>query len=462
MQRRITPDNSTNPPSRRWPLALLVLVTLALGFGLGYLTGGERLLSRAGLHQVKSLLRLSGPQQNLEGQWSRIQTVDDNKGLSASQLKEKRRLLSLGYVGGAMPAPNDIGVTVWDSVRSSGQPRLYVSGHAPTALLMDAGGGILHRWRFRYPEAWRRESKEMVAQTGNDPTTGCWRRARLLPGGDLLAIFEGRELIKLDRESQLVWRYRAHCHHDLDVGADGNIYVLTREAGLVPAINAEHPVLVDYISVLDPDGQPLRRISILESFLHSDYASHLDKMARRGDIMHTNTLELLDGSLAHLAPQFAAGHVLISLRELNLVAIVDLEQEQVVWALSGLWVRQHEPNLTADGTMLVFDNLGHGGRSKAVEIDPFSQRIVWQFADSPGRPLFSPTCGAARRLPGGNTLVVESDAGRAFEVTGDGTIVWEYRNPERTGENNELIAAILDLEILPAETDLGWLDSPAQ
>jgi hypothetical protein len=32
-------------------------------------------------------------------------------------------------------------------------------------------------------------------------------------------------------------------------------------------------------------------------------------------------------------------------------------------------------------------------------------------------------------LPNGNTLICEGVFGRMFEVTGDGTVVWEYVNP---------------------------------
>jgi hypothetical protein len=36
-------------------------------------------------------------------------------------------------------------------------------------------------------------------------------------------------------------------------------------------------------------------------------------------------------------------------------------------------------------------------------------------------------------LPNGNTLVTEGPDGRLFEVTKEGTIVWEYIFPEFTG-----------------------------
>ena len=73
------------------------------------------------------------------------------------------------------------------------------------------------------------------------PATGCWRRARLLPGGDLLAIFEGHGLVKLDKRSRLIWSYAGKCHHDLDLDADGNINVLTREADVVHRLHPDDP-----------------------------------------------------------------------------------------------------------------------------------------------------------------------------------------------------------------------------
>ena len=33
-------------------------------------------------------------------------------------------------------------------------------------------------------------------------------------------------------------------------------------------------------------------------------------------------------------------------------------------------------------------------------------------------------------MPNGNTLITESDSGHVFEVTKDGSIVWEFYNPE--------------------------------
>ena len=95
--------------------------------------------------------------------------------------------------------------------------------------------------------------------------------------------------------------------------------------------------------------------------------------------------------------------------------------------------------------------------SKVVEIDPFTQEMVWAYEGIPENGFFSDVCGSCYRLLNGNTLVIESTAGRAFEVTPEKQIVWEYFNPERAGEDRSLVAMLLDCVRLPADFPLDWL-----
>ena len=379
--------------------------------------------------------------------------------LDAEQQAEIKRLQSIGYTGGSLPdRGSDTGTTVHLRGATAPNLRLYVSGHAPGADLIDPDGRVLHRWRCTYAEARAAGPAAPDAFLDDrEGVTACWRRARLLPDGDLLAVFEGHALVRLDRDSRPRWSYPGHCHHDLDVGPDGVIHVLTREARVVPRFHPRKPVLLDYITHLAPDGHELGRLDILACFENSPFASHLDNAGESGDIFHTNTIELLDGTHADRVPAFAAGNFLVSVRELGVVAVIDPAQEAVVWALSGLWLGQHQPTLLPDGNLLVFDNKGHDGRSKVVEIDPTTQRVVWEFADGPDTPFYSATCGTGQRLANGNTLITESDNGRVLEVTTDGAVVWEFRNPERTGENGGYIAAIMEMEALPDVAPPAWL-----
>jgi hypothetical protein len=117
--------------------------------------------------------------------------------------------------------------------------------------------------------------------------------------------------------------------------------------------------------------------------------------------------------------------------------------------------------------MLVFDN--YSARqprseksfvSRVVEFNPMTQEIFWEYAGSTGAPFHSSLMGAVHRLANGNTLIIESDFGRVFEVTPAKDIVWEYNNPYLSGPNNEYVAIIPDLIRLDPEFPLNNFVDP--
>jgi len=67
--------------------------------------------------------------------------------------------------------------------------------------------------------------------------------------------------------------------------------------------------------------------------------------------------------------------------------------------------------------------------SRVVEINPKTNAIEWEYKDDPPFAFFSSNQGGCQRLPNGNTLITDSDAGRIFEVAHEGEIVWEFVNP---------------------------------
>ena len=113
--------------------------------------------------------------------------------------------------------------------------------------------------------------------------------------------------------------------------------------GFAPSQPLEVPVIEDYIEILTPDGRPKDRFSILEAFHSSPYAFLLvspqqlpsDRQAKPDlllDMLHTNHIEIFDGSLADRSPIYAEGNVLISMRTINTIAIVDPRTRDVLWA----------------------------------------------------------------------------------------------------------------------------------
>jgi hypothetical protein len=87
-------------------------------------------------------------------------------------------------------------------------------------------------------------------------------------------------------------------------------------------------------------------------------------------------------------------------------------------------------------------------------MDPRTRRIVWEYRAPDPKAFYTQTRGANQRLANGNTLIAQSDAGRAFEVTPDGTIVWEFLNPNSSeGKRGGMVR----MRRIAPEVVQGWL-----
>ncbi len=346
----------------------------------------------------------------------------------------RARIGTLPYLRGYKAPPQESGVTVYD--RELAQPglNLYVSGGLPPIVLMDMEGKVLHTWSVDLDKLGR----------GNPIV----RRAHLFGNGDILVILEMTGLLKLDKNSRPLWFFPGKVHHDCDVAENGDIYVLTgREAQVnLEDMEIKGSIFDDCITILSPAGKEKKVISILEAFQNSDHRPVLQRMAIdnfKGDVFHTNTLELTDGSVAGKFPPSRKGCALISPRNLQTIAIIDLAEEKVTWALSGMWAYQHQPTILPNGNILLFDNLGEEGKSKVIEFNPCTQTTVWAYRGNDENGFRTEDMGSQQRLPNGNTLITESRDGRVFEVTRDKKIAWEFLNPQRHAE--DLIAAIYEM-----------------
>ncbi len=129
------------------------------------------------------------------------------------------------------------------------------------------------------------------------------------------------------------------------------------------------------------------------------------------------------------------GLVLMSLRVTSGIIAVRRDTGEVAWHIGAdVLAQQHSPELTPDGTVLAFDNgnIRKGvtsPHSRIVEVEPRTNRVVWQYVDPCAPSFFTPYMGGCQRLHNGNVLVCESAFGRLFEITPAGETVWEYVIP---------------------------------
>lgn len=379
--------------------------------------------------------------------WYKAKNTARDIKLSNDQKEAIKNVATLPYLTGYKGAREEVGVTIYDKVHANNGLNFVVSGGSPKAVLMDMKGTVLHEWHKDFDEIWPDPPEYAYAK---ETHREYWRRARLLDNCDILAVFEDHGLIKLDKDSNLIWAYQARCHHDLFVADNGNIYVLTRKINDKKKLNlatftTKVAILEDFVTILSPDGEELEKVSLLRSFQNSEYWPLLEDLKVQFNIFHSNTVRPVDPEIIKMYPMLEGGDVLVSFRDIHTIAVVDLDREKVIWALSGKWKYQHDSMFLKNGNVLLFDNRGNGGNSKVIEFDPLTQETVWVYEGSPKDTFFSKVIGATQRLPNGNTLIVESVFGRAFEVTPDNEIVWQYDSPVRSGENNELVATLFDV-----------------
>jgi hypothetical protein len=370
-----------------------------------------------------------------------------------------------------MPGGSGQGVPVDDPERTCDGFTLFTAADdGAWAKLLDMRGTVVHHWELPFSRAWTH------APHVKDPLPDeqiHWFRCHLYGNGDLLAIYHadgdtpyGYGLVKLDKDSKLLWAYANHVHHDLDVGEDGNIYTLAQQIVSEPPADLEFldpPYLTDSLVVLSPEGRELQNIPIAEAFANSPYAQTLvlgSKSANamnllgpggappgppipppgsprrpnsQNDFLHTNSVKVLSRALAAKFPLFKAGQVLLSVRNLHTVAILDRHTRSVAWAAQGLWRLQHDAEFLDNGHLLLFDNFGSRAETRILEYDPSTQAIPWAYTNEDSAPFRAFGRGIKQRLPNGNTFIVDPDNRRLFEVTRDKELVWETFCPSSPG-----------------------------
>lgn len=375
--------------------------------------------------------------------WSTVLLADQQ----ASQKPEDwdKRMEMLGSVpylalSETVVDENDTGVVFFNPELSYDGYNIYCDRWSGESILMDMAGRTVHRWRS-LPD-WGK---------------GCYHHVVMLGNGDIVVIVENRKLLRFDWNSELIWKKTLAAHHDLVSLPDGSFYVIIRH------IEAHRGLKTwfDAIVRLTADGDEMYRWSTFEhlrelrtaldtrwfmdTILDSIHAGRspegrtsegIEKAARRPrtqkvDYFHLNSLSLLPATeVGERDSRFRQGNLLICFRNVNQIAVLDQRTWRVLWAWGESELQwPHHPTMLKNGHILIFDNGVQRGYSRVVELDPTSETIVWEYTAERREDFFTSGGGSAQRLPNGNTLICETNSGRAFEVTEGGEVVWMWLNP---------------------------------
>lgn len=380
------------------------------------------------------------PKSHIENAWRQARSI------TASRTDSNSTIFLMGYrkydrEGVRLPKPGDIepGLTLLSSSWEGSD------GWNPELRLVNREGKTVHRWRINRSNLFqggiiqrRKSFKANVHGT------------YLLEDGNVVVNLEYVGMARLDACGDVVWTLKEGNHHSISRAGDGSFWV--PGVSSEPRSGSEHysdgfpglsgkKVWLDRILHVSEDGKILDEINVLDVIYENDLERYIPKAlggawasakSINPDITHLNDVEPLSSAQADEYPLFDAGDLLVSLRNLNLVFVLDPETMNVKWHSSDPYVNQHDPDFVGNGWIGVFDNnYGFkGGKlsdgSRIIFLNPRTDSIEVRFPTQYSEPFYTATQGKWQLLGNGNMLLSETTRGRAVEVSPDGKTVWEW------------------------------------
>lgn len=347
-------------------------------------------------------------------------------------------------------------------------------GWTPGVRLVDREGRVVHEWWVEPAEVFH----DSVHRRGTGLDEQDLHGTELLPGGDLVVNVEYAGTVRIDACSRVQWTLAEGSHHSVERAADGSFWI--------PGISPEGPAESEryprgYVGLpqeiyrsrvlqVSPEGELLDRIDVLSLLYDNGLERFIPKNRQQDeqDVVHLNDVEPLPPSLAGDFEGFEAGDLLLSLRNLDLVVVVDPESRRVKWSASRPFIMQHDPDFLPGGWIGVFDNnwddTNNGtmlGGSRIVAFHPASDstRVLFP-ADAP-TSFYTAHRGKWQQLENGNRLLTEADEGRVVEVDPAGRTVWEWSVEAYSGSRVPSVTRAHRVD-LGREEVAGWPCAPEE
>ncbi|HET6621268.1 MAG TPA: arylsulfotransferase family protein [Dongiaceae bacterium] len=296
------------------------------------------------------------------------------------------------------------------------------------ALMLSPDLRIVHHWPLL---------EDGVEDGEADPTRKLTHGFSVLTDGSVIYAFEaGKSLHKKDWCGHTIWAAAGRYHHSVTVDdTETTVWALRHDHG------GEYSESEKIVQLAVEDGKIVKEISIADIIaanpdidileVRRDHQEDVRENARGlpgpwlSDPFHLNDVDPLPRNLADAFPQFAPGDLLVSVRNLNLLFVVDPRTLAVKWWRAGATIRQHDPDWMADGRISAYDNRMTRGYSEIVEIDPATLTKTVP-VDGRNFDFYSRARGEVEAMPGGGWLIASPGQGRAIELSPDGKVALEF------------------------------------
>lgn len=320
--------------------------------------------------------------------------------------------------------------------------------------LYDMSGKLIREWPMDFDRAWPNPIHVIPARNlPQGPLNYHTQGVVIEDDGSIVVNYAEKGTAKYGPCGEILWTLDRMTHHSITRTVEGNYWI---PAKLDPkAIDPKDLILGasveklmqsdnyygDVALLVSPEGTVLREVPVLGPAL--DWMGNQQQFSRFSDMdpealdpLHLNDIEVVTPALAAKVPGVAPGDLLLSLRNPSALAIADPVTGAFKWMKSGPWIAQHDPDITADGRIEIYDNgllRRLPGRdfpgSRILSYDPATDRAETLYPVNRDEGFFSWIMGTHQALPNGDRLITETAAGRVFEVSPEGEIVWSLVLP---------------------------------
>jgi hypothetical protein len=242
-------------------------------------------------------------------------------------------------------------------------------------LIRLADQKVIYEWKpdfdqikkipFKENNGWQKYNKSVFNTT----------HPLLSPDGSVVFHSLESPLVKIDKNSKILWILNGGFNHSLEHDAEGDIWVAS-----TPGHSKSFSFLDNYddnaITKVSPNGKILFKKSVAEILLENGYRGLL--LGTGGyskDLIHINDIQPALSTTNY----WMKDDLLISLRSISTVLLYRPATNKIIWLKTGPWLRQHDVDFIDSRRIGVFGNNIIQNELNVKLIDGHNEEYIYDF-----------------------------------------------------------------------------------